>query len=110
VSRYAWVCFACRAAFRREAIDPSVRCAACGKPCSCLGTKVPIPRKTNRKAWDMLSERYFREKREYASLEHEYRVRRKHETEREIARLEALPPNAGRKVAIRELRKKLANF
>jgi hypothetical protein len=30
MSNHAWVCFTCKAAYRRSSRDPRVRCASCG--------------------------------------------------------------------------------
>ena len=104
---HTWACFECRTTVRRQPSAESVRCASCGKDCEHLGTKVPIPRKTDKKGWEALLERFLRTKREVAQDIYERRVELTHATEREIARLETLPHNEGRRVAVRELKKRL---
>src|SRR5687768_11775288 len=107
MSNYAWVWFDCRAAFRHSPDAPEVRCATCGEQCECIGYKTPVPRKSDQKEWVALRQRFYRARRENAQRQQEFLVRKTHELEREIARLESLPVNAGRSTAVKELRKVL---
>jgi hypothetical protein len=107
MQNFTWVCFDCKASYRRGFTPSEVRCGICGKECAYLGTKVPIPRRANVTGWAALRGRYFENEREYERQWYEARRQATHETEREIARLEALPPNAGRRSAVKRLRKRL---
>jgi hypothetical protein len=55
----------------------------------------------------MLAETFYGARRRYFLGQQELRVRRIHDTEREIARFELLPSNKGRTDAIKRLRKQL---
>ena len=107
MSNHAWVCFSCRAAVRREGSSRRVLCLACGRNCECIGYKTPVPPKSKPKEWERLR-RAFHEARRSALLKREQaRVRRVHDLEQEIARLEALPSNPGRRGTIAHLRTRL---
>ena len=108
LNNHTWVCFSCRTAARRQAGIENVRCNQCAQPCEWLGTKIPVPPKTNHKAWDQLRTAYYESRRQRLQCEQESKVRCIHELEQEIDRLEALPTNPGRTAAIRTLRKRLA--
>lgn len=103
-----WVCFGCRAAVRRSQGDVSeVLCPECGKPCTYLGYKIPVPPKSKVREWKLLQEQLNQQKKETTVAKTQTLVRRKHELEREIVRLEAMPKNEGRTKAVKLLRKKL---
>lgn len=107
MSNYAWVCFDCRSTARRPGHAINVRCASCGRPCECLGYKIPVPPKSKLKTWEALRESYFHWKREWV-LEHALRqTKHIHYLEQEIARLESRPANIGRQKAISILKKRL---
>ncbi len=107
MSNYAWVCFSCRTAARRAPVATNVRCRQCARPCECLGYKTPVPPKARIREWATLEEAFYASRRRYVLGQQKFRVRRMHDTEREIARLEALPSNEGRASAIKRLRKQL---
>src|SRR5688572_8815327 len=107
MSNYAWVCFSCRTASRRSPIAKNVRCRQCTGQCECLGYKIPVPPKSKVREWAALAEAFYASRRRYVVGQQKLRVRRVHDTEREIARLESLPPNEGRADAIKRLRKQL---
>jgi hypothetical protein len=105
-----WVCFDCREAVRRPTHYPdAVPCPQCGRACCCLGTKIRIPAKGDEPAWRDLRDGI----REQRLADHErierMRVRRRHRLERQIADLEARPPNEGRAKALQLLRDRLAS-
>jgi hypothetical protein len=107
MSNYAWVCFSCRTASRRSPVAKNVRCRQCARPCECLGYKSPVPPKARAREWAALAEAFYGSRRRYSLCQQKLRVRRIHDTEREIARLELLPANEGRTDAIKRLRKQL---
>ena len=52
-----WVCFKCRRSVRRPAhFRGNVTCPDCAQLCNRLGTKTPVPRKNNDRAWSELRE------------------------------------------------------
>ena len=105
----AWVCFDCRAAVRRNTqYLGEVPCPICGKLCSYLGYKIPVPPKSKRREWSALQQKLARERSERDLAANEAAVRSRHDLEQEIARLEAMPPNEGRAKAIRLLRHRLS--
>ncbi|MDR0481033.1 MAG: hypothetical protein LBG66_04000 [Gallionellaceae bacterium] len=109
MSNHAWVCFACRNAVRREGTASDVRCPDCGQQCEHLGYKTPVPPKSKVKEWEELRLAYYASRQERFTAQEQARVRRRHEIEKEIAKLESLPANQGRVVAIKLLRKQIEN-
>lgn len=108
MSTAAWICFHCRTAVRRDTLHRSaVPCPTCGKPCSYLGYKIPVPPKRKRRDWLRLREQLVHERTERDLCAEQRKVRHRHDLEREIARLEALPPNTSRARSIHVLRKRL---
>ena len=105
----AWVCFDCRAAVRRNsAYTGEVPCPNCGRPCSYLGYKIPVPPMDKRREWSELHQQLARERSERDLAADKTAVRRRHDLEQEIAGLEAMPANQGRAKAIRLLRRRLS--
>src|SRR5690606_12790508 len=93
----AWVCFDCLVAVRRStAFAGEGPCPTCGKPCSYLGYKIPVPTKAKRREWSALHQQMARERSERHLAADQAAVRNKHDLEQEIARLEAMPANEGR--------------
>ncbi|MFH5803247.1 hypothetical protein [Alienimonas sp. DA493] len=108
MSNRTWVCFDCREAVRRGlSLGRDVRCAFCGKPCRCLGYKIPTPRKSAAKQWVALRRSLNRQNHAVAEERFRRRVRLRHELEQNLVRLEAKPPNPGRASAVRRLRRQL---
>ena len=111
MSNSNWVCFDCREAVRRPTRRAeAVLCPQCGRDCVCLGTKIRIPPKNDRKSWRELST-CCREGR-LAALERieRMRVRRRHRLERQIVELESRPANERQIKEIRILREQLATL
>ena len=106
-----WACFDCREAVRRPTQHTAdIPCPKCGRACKYLGTKIPIPIRRNAKAWRQLRERLGEltlAGRERAWI---MRVRRRHQLEQAIAKLEAQAKNEGRANTIRQLKKQLADL
>jgi len=108
MSNKKWVCFACRTAVRRSQGSASdVLCPECGKPCAYIGHKIPLPPKSKAREWKQLQEQLHQQMQEIVMAKTQTLVRRKHELEREIVKLEAKPKNEGRTKAVKLLRKKL---
>lgn len=105
----AWICFDCRAAVRRSTtFEGEVPCPTCGRLCSYLGYKIPVPPKAKAKDWSALRDQLSRERMREDLAADVAAVRDRHALEQEIARLEAMPPNQGRAQAIRLLRRQLS--
>ena len=105
----AWVCFDCRAAVRRStAFAGPVPCPTCAKACSYLGYKIPVPPKDKPRAWSALRNQLARERIQRELAADVAAVRARHDLEQEIARLEAMPANAGRTRTIQLLRRRLS--
>lgn len=105
----AWVCFECRAAVRRNtAFVGEVPCPACGKPCSYLGYRIPVPPKSKVREWAALHQQLARERSDRNQAAEEKAVRNRHDLEQEIARLESMPTNEGRAKAVRLLKRRLS--
>ena len=82
-------------------------CAKCGDAMRYLGYNIPVPAKRDVKTWEALRNQLYRERHDFQQQSFETAVRRRHDLEQEIERLESLPSNAGRERAIRLLRKEL---
>ncbi|MBI3828809.1 MAG: hypothetical protein HY291_04790 [Planctomycetes bacterium] len=103
----AWVCFDCRVALRRPCgyYRREVLCTLCRQPCINISYKIPIPPKQKKRQWAALFEQLMRQKREQIVSTQQAKMRRKRALIQEIARLESMPANEGRKKAIRLLHK-----
>jgi hypothetical protein len=73
-----------------------------------LGYKIPVPPKRNRRAWEQLRTSLDEQQVRRAKAQYVDAVRRRHETEQTIRKLEAKPQNAGRAKAIRLLKGRLS--
>jgi len=107
MSNYAWVCFHCRSAARRPGSATDVRCPSCGNSCERIGYKTPIPPKSKLKEWEALRSLGHRRRQEDLARRTRDRVRQTHFLEKEILRLESMPPNPGRTIAVKLLKKRL---
>ncbi len=107
MSNYAWVCFSCHMAVRRPGTATDVKCPSCGLLCECIGHKTPIPPKSKPKAWEALRQSFFNSLRERIANQESMRVRRVHNLEQEIEKLESLPKNTGRSQAVKVLKIRL---
>lgn len=100
-----WVCFECQIVLREpKSIDRTPTCPECREDCYCLGYKVAVPKKTDKKAWLQLRQEC--RNREYERIERnaKARVARQHDLERRIARLQSHDENPGRIWLIKELK------
>lgn len=105
----AWVCFDCQIAVRRNtAFDGDVPCPNCGRSCSYLGYKIPVPPKAKNREWAALRAQLAYELMQKELASDVSAVRDRHALEQEIARLDALPANERRTRAIRLLQRRLS--
>lgn len=107
MNNYDWVCFSCRMAVRRPSDAPDVACPSCGEACNCIGYKLRIPPKTREKDWDALRLTHNHIVQDRRTQQERTRRFHIHYLETEITRLEDLPPNDGRKAAVKQLKKRL---
>ena len=84
-----------------------MRCPTCGLQCINLGYKIPVPPKSKVAAWKALETDYFARRRTLVAVSRYRSIRRKHELEKEIVRIEALPENHGRHGLLKQLRSDL---
>lgn len=111
MSKRNWVCFECRSAVRREYGTAKVPiCATCSLPLVNLGYRIPIPTKARANEWEALRVQYLVEQRQGQARRSEDRGKERRFLEKEIDRLESLPPNPGRIEAVRQLRRRLNNL
>ena len=104
----AWVCFACRLAVRRPTWHMAdVMCPECRGPCHAIGYRIPVPPKRDLGAWRELQASLADRAAADTVANQRARVRARHALEREIRRLEALPTNASRTRAVKDLRRRL---
>ena len=107
-SNHNYVCFECRVNVRRFALaEVAPLCPQCGRGCTDLGYKVPIPEKSDLVAWQRIEVDLREFKRRLLMTQEEERVATTHELERQIEDLESRPTNVGRERTIRDLRKRL---
>ena len=107
-SNHNWVCFQCRTAVRRPNTNQAVpKCMSCGNDCYCLGYKVAIPKKSDIKAWRQIND--FIRDRDFAVVDFKriQELRRKHDLEKEIFRMELLDENKDRSRLIKKLKDQL---
>lgn len=79
----------------------------CAQLCRYLGYKIPVPPKRNVRAWQQLRTSLDEQQVRRAEVQHATAVRRRHDTEQQIRKLEAKPANAGRAKAARLLKRRL---
>lgn len=109
-SNHNWVCFECHYSTRQQKhTDHTPKCPECGDDCYCLGYKVEIPKKSDSKKWKEIKEESRRRDLEAALARSESKVRSIHRIEKEIARLEAMDENEGRRAQIKKLKKDLTS-
>lgn len=109
-SNYNWVCFDCQTAVRQAKYSNRVpKCGSCGDDCFCLGYKVHVPKKGAAKSWAALREECRARLFAHQARMKRWNARRKHELEREIARLEVMAPNVDRARRIQKLKDELAH-
>ena len=110
-SNHNWVCFECRTATRKpKRIEQIPKCLSCHKDCFCLGYKVEIPKSDDVKAWVQLQKKCEEKENELRAKQNLDQVRRRHELEKEIARMEALAENKDRNRQIKMLKEELADL
>jgi hypothetical protein len=109
MSNYHWVCFRCHEAIRRHGSAENVRCPKCGRPCDNIGYKTPVPPKSKPRLWEELAASYAEARQCYFDRRSAQYVRRIHDLEREIERIECMEGNHGRLELIKELNTKLAS-
>jgi hypothetical protein len=107
-SNHNFVCFDCRVNVRRSKlaeVDPL--CPQCGRECTNLGYKIPIPSKDDLAAWERLYADIREAKRRLLMTQGENRAALTHQLERQIERLKSQSTNPGRERIIRDLKKRL---
>lgn len=107
-----FICWHCHTAYRSEILakDTVRRCAECGREIEWVSTKVEIPRKTDKKAWEALRDDLLSRRDKHIKAERSIRRRTINHYKEQIAKLESLPENEGRRKAIRTFEKKLAKL
>ncbi|WP_406697119.1 hypothetical protein V5E97_39655 [Singulisphaera sp. Ch08] len=106
-----WVCFDCRETVRRPSYyRNAVPCPKCGFACHCIGTKIRIPAKGDKRAWRDLREGI--RERLHADQERleRMRVQHRHRLEQQIVEMEAKSANQDRAITIHRLRERLATM
>ncbi|MGC4093248.1 MAG: hypothetical protein QM756_36235 [Polyangiaceae bacterium] len=107
-SNHNFVCFECRANVRRpKLVEVAPLCPQCGRECTNVGYKIPIPPKDDLAAWQQLYTKLREAKLRLVLNEEKSRVVLVHELERQLERLESQPTNPGRERTIHELKKRL---
>ena len=107
MSNHHWVCFPCRASVRRPGASRDVRCPSCGLQCNNLGYKVPVPPRAKVAVWKALETEYFARRRAFSAVSRYRSVRKKHDLEKEIRKIEALQDNEGRQSLLKQLKSEL---
>ncbi len=86
------------------------RCPHCGAETIDIGYRIPVPAKAAVKQWQSLQHSLAVARSEHALASEHAAIRRIHDLERELAKLEALPGNPGRQSLIRRLSRELAQL
>ncbi len=106
-----WICFDCRYAIRKpKMFESTPKCNVCGKDCFCLGYKIAVPKKTDRKAWEELRQNCRRKLLNNFEADIKSKVKLRHAIEKEIAHLESRGFNRERNRQINHLKGLLKNF
>ena len=102
-----WVCFKCRMAKRQpKSVVRVPRCLDCDSEMFCLGYKVKVPACDATDAWKKLWNDCSEREHQKGVQEAKNRVRRIHETEREICKLQSFQENPARNRLIAKLEKR----
>jgi hypothetical protein len=100
-SNHNFVCFDCRVNVRRfKLAEAAPLCPQCGRECTNLGYKIPIPSKDDQVAWERLYVDIREGKRRLLMTQEENRVALTHQLERQLEGLKSQPTNPGRERAI----------
>ena len=75
-----------------------------------IGVKIPIPQKKDAKKWVELEQQVESEYKEQEVTSKKILVQKKHQLEKEIMKLEALPENPGRASLIKRLKSELGHI
>jgi len=116
MSKHTYVCFSCRTATRRDFLDSrsphwrSVRCRRCGEVSTYLGVKIRVLAQRDARAWTALRHSLTADAQRNAATSDRIAIRRRHDIEQEIAKLEQRPSNPGRTALIKQLRKRLGRI
>lgn len=106
----SWVCFGCRRIVRQPWREEGVTCATCGEPCLCLGDRLALPPRRNVAEWAALEERVQAASTWIAEEGYRVRVRRRHELEQQVARLEPEAVTPWRRERLDRMRVELADL
>jgi uncharacterized Zn finger protein (UPF0148 family) len=111
MASYTWACFECRRTVRRAVPkNGEVQCSTCGRPCRYVGTRIRVPAREKKAAWEELRDSLRAAKLKEDLRREHARVRRRHELEKRVADLESKPANPSRSRQIRELKEQLAGL
>lgn len=110
MSNYHWVCFECREAVRRHGSAENVRCPRCGEPCENIGYQIPVPPKSKPHLWQELAAAYAQARKDFFEVSSAANVRRLHDLEHEIQRIQRLELNKGRASLLKRLRAELSKL
>ena len=106
MSNHNFVCFDCRLVIRENPYNRNiVSCPQCQKECVNIGYKIPVPSKNKKKEWARLEEQIIKENRLIAEKQTISKMRRKHEIEKEIIKLENRPKSEGMNSLLKRLKK-----
>lgn len=83
-------------------------CPNCARECECIGYKIRIPPARDQQAWESLRDSLRAASEARSNSAQVSAARRRHEIEREIAKLEARPEDPERVRLIQRLRRTLA--
>jgi uncharacterized Zn finger protein (UPF0148 family) len=85
----------------------AVLCPHCGNECEHLGTKIPVPQKSDTRGWEDLRNFLSTLKQERAALLSMQRANRVRHLRKQIEKLSSLQANPGRATEIQKLRHEL---
>lgn len=107
-SNYNWVCFECRFVIRQAKTYKRIpKCHFCNQDCICVGYKLKIPKKSNKKEWEQLKKINREIELQHIQSQRSYKKDRITHLSNEIKKLSSKEENKDRTKLIDSMKKEL---